>query len=217
MTSLLRRAIEDNGGRVIKTTGDGFHAVFETGQAGIGAALQAQQSIVESAWEEIHPHGLRVRMGLHTGEAEQRSGDYYGPALNRAARLMAVAHGCQTLLSTTTADLVRDQLPPQASLRDLGEHRLKDLVRPEHIYQLNHPRLPAEFPPLRSVDAFPNNLPVQITSFIGREHQLEQARQRLASAHLLTLIGPGGTGKTRLSLQLAAEMLPQLPGGRLVC
>ncbi len=211
--NLLRLAIEDNGGRVIKTTGDGFHAVFETGQAGIGAALQAQQSLVESTWEEIHPNGLRVRMGLHTGEAEQRGGDYYGPALNRAARLMAVAHGCQTLLSTTTADLVRDQLPPQASLRDLGEHRLKDLVRPEHIFQLNHPRLPAEFPPLRSVDAFPNNLPVQITSFIGREQQLEQARQRLASAHLLTLIGPGGTGKTRLSLQLAADMLPQFQDG----
>jgi len=210
---LLRRAIESHDGRVIKTTGDGFHAAFETGQGGLAAALQAQQALAQARWDEIHPHELRIRIGLHTGEAEQRGGDYYGPSLNRAARLMAIAHGGQTLLSTTTANLVRDQLPADASLRDLGEHRLKDLVRPEHIFQLNHPHLPSDFPPLRSVDAFPNNLPVQITSFIGRDRELEQARQRLASSRLLTLIGPGGTGKTRLSLQLAAEMLPQFPDG----
>ncbi|MFH1183828.1 MAG: adenylate/guanylate cyclase domain-containing protein [Chloroflexota bacterium] len=210
---LLRQAIESNGGIVIKTTGDGFYAAFGTGQGGVAAALRAQHALAQTAWDEIRPHSLRVRIGLHTGEAEKRGGDYYGPALNRAARLMAVAHGGQTLLSTTTANLVRDQLPPAASLRDLGEHRLKDLVRPEHVYQLNHPELLADFPPLRSVDAFPNNLPVQITSFIGRDRELEQARQRLASSHLLTLIGPGGTGKTRLSLQLAAETLPLFPDG----
>ncbi|HEY5983212.1 MAG TPA: adenylate/guanylate cyclase domain-containing protein [Anaerolineales bacterium] len=210
---ILRSAIESNGGRVIKTTGDGFHAVFESGHGSVAAALQAQQSLAQAKWEEIHPRGLRVRIGLHTGEAEARAGDFYGPSLNRAARLMAVGHGGQTLLSTTTADLVRDQLPAAASLRDLGEHRLKDLIRPEHIFQLNHPHLVADFPPLRSLDAFPNNLPVQITSFIGREHELEQAKERLLSSRLLTLIGPGGTGKTRLSLQLAAETLHLFPDG----
>lgn len=211
--AILRQAIESNGGRVIKTTGDGVHAAFESGHGGVAAALQAQQALLKTKWDEIQPRDLRVRIGLHTGEAEARGGDYYGPSLNRAARLMAVAHGGQTLLSTTTADLVRDRLPPQVSLRDLGEHRLKDLVRPEHIFQVNHPELPADFPPLRSVDAFPNNLPVQITSFVGRERELEQARERLASSHLLTLIGPGGTGKTRLSLQLGAEVMPSFPDG----
>ena len=159
-------------------------------------------------WEEIKPNNLRVRMGLHTGEAQERSGDYYGPALNRAARLMSIAHGGQTLVSTTTADLVRDQLPPDASLRDLGQHRLRDLVRSEHIYQLTHPALATDFPPLNSIDAFPNNLSVQLTSFIGREQEIEEARERLLSTRLLTLIGPGGTGKTRLSLQFAADLLP---------
>lgn len=210
---ILRQAIEAHGGRVIKTTGDGFHAVFERGQTSIAAALQAQRLLTQTRWDEIAPHSLRVRMGLHTGEAEARGGDFYGPTLNRAARLMSAAHGGQTLLSTTTAHLVQDQLPSGAALRDLGEHRLKDLIRPEHIFQLGHPDLPAEFPPLRSLDAFPNNLPVQLTSFIGREHELQQATQRLASAHLLTLIGPGGTGKTRLSLQLAADVLHQFPDG----
>jgi predicted ATPase/class 3 adenylate cyclase len=210
---LLRHAIEGQGGNVIKTTGDGFHAAFETGLNGVAAALAAQQSLLQEKWDELDSHGLRVRIGLHTGEAEARAGDYYGPALNRAARIMAVGYGGQTLLSTTTADLVRDQLPPEASLRDLGEHRLKDLVRPEHVFQLNHPALPAEFPALRSVDAFPNNLPIQLTSFIGRERELEEAKARLASARLLTLIGPGGTGKTRLGLQLAADLLPHYADG----
>ncbi len=209
----LRHAIEQHGGRIIKTTGDGVHAAFDTAANGVASALAAQQALEAAAWEEIGPHRLRVRMGLHTGEAEERSGDYYGPALNRAARLASVAHGGQTLLSATAADLVRDQLPDAASLRDLGEHRLRDLVRSERVYQLVHPALPANFPPLRSVDAFPNNLPVQLTSFIGRERELQEARERLASARLLTLIGPGGTGKTRLSLQLAADLLPSFSDG----
>jgi predicted ATPase/class 3 adenylate cyclase len=210
---MLHQAIQKHGGRIIKTTGDGVHAAFDTAVNGIGAALAAQQSLHGAAWDEITPHQLRVRMGLHTGEAEERSGDYFGPALNRAARLMSVAHGGQTLLSATAASLVRDQLPEASSLRDLGEHRLRDLVRTERIYQLIHPALPADFPPLRSLDAFPNNLPVQLTSFIGRERELAEARERLASARLLTLIGPGGTGKTRLSLQLAADLMPSFPDG----
>lgn len=210
---LLRQTIEQHGGRIIKTTGDGVHAVFDTAVNGVASALAAQRSLQSAPWQEIEPHRLRVRMGLHTGEAEERSGDYYGPALNRGARLMSIAHGGQTLLSATAAGLVRDQLPEAASLRDLGEHRLRDLVRSERIYQLVHPGLPADFPPLRSVDAFPNNLPVQLTSFIGRERELHEARERLASARLLTLIGPGGTGKTRLSLQLAADLLPTFADG----
>jgi predicted ATPase/class 3 adenylate cyclase len=210
---IVRGAIELHGGHVIKNTGDGFHAAFQTGLNGITAALAAQQALLASKWDGIHPHDLRIRAGLHTGEAEERAGDYFGPTLNRAARLMAVAHGGQTLLSTTTADLVRDQLPSSTTLRDLGEHRLKDLVRSEHIFQLNHPALPSDFPPLRSIDAYPNNLPVQLTTFIGRERELEEARSRLASARLLTLIGPGGTGKTRLALQLAAELLPSFADG----
>ncbi len=210
---ILRQAIEGHGGRVVKNTGDGFHAVFDTVQSGIAAALAAQQAVSGAAWDEVKPHSLRVRMALHTGEAQERAGDYYGPALNRAARLMSIANGGQTLLSATTADLVRDQLPEGASFRDLGEHRLRDLVRSEHIYQLIHPALPSDFPPIRSIDAFPNNLPVQLTSFIGRERELAEARRRLESARLLTLIGPGGTGKTRLSLQLGADLLPAFPDG----
>ncbi|HEX8990426.1 MAG TPA: adenylate/guanylate cyclase domain-containing protein [Anaerolineales bacterium] len=210
---ILQRAITTQGGHIIKSTGDGFHAAFDTCASALAAALTAQQDMQHAGWEEIQPHRLRVRMGIHTGEAQERSGDFYGPALNRAARLMSIAHGGQTLLSATTADLVRDQLPDDASLKDLGEHRLRDLVRSEHVFQLAHPALPSEFPPLRSVDAFPNNLPVQLTSFIGRERELEAARKRLASSHLLTLIGPGGTGKTRLSLQLAADVLPSFSDG----
>ncbi|HEX8917928.1 MAG TPA: adenylate/guanylate cyclase domain-containing protein, partial [Chloroflexota bacterium] len=210
---ILRDAIESHGGHVIKSTGDGFHAVFDTGINGIAAALAAQQAVQVSPWEEIKPHSLRVRMGLHTGEAQERSGDYFGPALNRAARLMSIAHGGQTLLSTTTADLVRDQLPADVFLKDLGQHRLRDLVRSEHVFQLSHPALPADFPPVRSIDAFPNNLPVQLTSFVGREREIAEAREKLRSARLLTLIGPGGTGKTRLALQLAAEVLPSFADG----
>lgn len=210
---IVRQAIETHGGSIIKTTGDGFHAAFDTGLNGVAAILAAQQALSTAGWDEIKPHQLRVRAALHTGEAEERSGDYYGPSLNRAARLMSIAHGGQTLLSTTTANLVRDQLPGDVSLRDLGEHRLKDLVRSERVFQLNVPGLPVEFPPVRSVDSFPNNLPVQLTTFIGRERELEQARTRLDTARLLTMIGPGGTGKTRLSLQLGAELLPYYPDG----
>jgi predicted ATPase/class 3 adenylate cyclase len=210
---VLRQAIQENNGTVIKTTGDGFHAVFESGVSGVVAAMAAQQVLSAANWDEIKPNKIRIRIGLHTGEADERAGDYFGPTLNRAARLMSIGYGGQTLLSTTTADLVREQLPGELSLRDLGEHRLKDLVRSEHIFQVTQADLPSDFPPLRSIDAFPNNLPVQLTTFIGREHEIDDAKKRLKSARLLTLIGPGGTGKTRLSLQLAAELLPSFADG----
>jgi len=166
---LLRQAIESNSGRVIKTTSDGCHAVFASAAEGMLAAVAAQKALLAEPWAETSP--VKVRMALHTGEAELREGDYYGPALNRAARLMAVAHGGQVLLSAITADLVQEQLPAGTTLRDLGEHRLKDLVRSERVFQLALPDLPADFPPLKSLNAFPNNLPIQLTSFVGRENR----------------------------------------------
>jgi class 3 adenylate cyclase len=206
---ILREAIVSNNGHVIKGTGDGVHGVFEKVIDAVQATWSAQHILQSS----IHNLPIRVRMGLHTGEAELRASDYYGQALNRAARIMAVGHGGQILLSSVTAELVREHLPAEASLVDLGEHRLRDLVRPEHIFQFQAPDLPSHFPPLTSLNSFPNNLPLQLTSFIGRERELQETQKLLASTRLLTLIGPGGTGKTRLSLQVAAEQLPQFKDG----
>ncbi len=208
---LLRRAVEANHGHVVKTTGDGLHAVFASPADAVTAAVAGQRAVAAEDWGATG--GLRVRMGLHTGEAELRSGDYFGPALNRAARLMAVAAGGQSLVSQTTADLVQESLPAGIGLQDLGLHRLKDLVRPQHVYQIVIPGLPADFPPLRSLDSLPHNLPVQLTSFVGRDRQIAEVRRALAATRLLTLTGPGGTGKTRLSLQVAAEVLPEFDNG----
>jgi predicted ATPase/class 3 adenylate cyclase len=207
--AILREAIEANSGYIIKSTGDGIHGVFDKAIAAVQATLAAQRKLRVL----IHNLPIRVRMGLHSGEAELRANDYYGQALNRAARLMAVGHGGQILLSAITAELVREHLPVEISLIDMGEHRLRDLVRPEHIYQLQAPDLPEKFPPIRSLDSLPNNLPIQLTSFIGRQREMQETMQLLTSSRLLTLIGPGGTGKTRLSLQLAAEQLPEFKDG----
>lgn len=206
---ILRQAIESSGGQIIKTTGDGIHGVFEKAIDAVQATLAAQRALKAPLCDlQIH-----VRMGLHTGEAELRAGDYHGQALNRAARIMSAGHGGQVLLSSVTAELAREHLAADVRLLDLGEHRLRDLIRPEHIFQLLAPDLPAEFPALKSLSAFPNNLPPQLTSFIGREREMSDARRLLASARLLTLIGPGGTGKTRLSLQLAADQLSAFKDG----
>jgi hypothetical protein len=158
---------------------------------------------------------LAVRMALHTGAAQERGGDYFGPPLNRVARLMSAAHGGQVLLSLPTQELVRDQLPAETTLRDLGEHRLKDLFRPERIFQLSAPELPSEFPPLRTLDAFRNNLPLQPTLLIGREKEVAEVCERLSrpEVRLLTLTGAGGTGKTRLGLQAAAELTQEFEDG----
>jgi predicted ATPase/class 3 adenylate cyclase len=209
--ALLRAAIEAQGGYVFKTVGDAFCAAFNTATEAMIAAVAAQRALHAEAWGQTGE--VRVRMALHTGAAEEREGDYFGPPLNRVARLLSTGFGGQILLSLTTAELVRDHLPEGASLQDLGEHRLKDLVRPEQIFQLTVPDLPSRFPSLKSLDTLPNNLPVQLTSFVGREREMEEVKRLLSQARLVTLLGPGGTGKTRLSLQVAAELLDAFADG----
>jgi len=206
---IFHQAIARNQGVIVKGTGDGFHAAFPTARDGLLAALSATQALYQDAWEEIRPEALRSRVALSTGEAESREGDYFGTAVNRAARLMAIGHGGQVLLSATTASLLGDALPDGVTLLDLGEHRMRDLVRPERVFQLVHPSLPSQFPPLNSLEIYPNNLPVQLTSFIGREQEMAEAKHLLEHSRLVTLIGPGGTGKTRLALQTAASFLTQ--------
>ena len=175
---LLRRAIEANNGAVFKTVGDGLCAAFDTPRDALKAALSAQTALCTHAWGEID--ALRVRMGVHTGTAQERDNDYFGPNLSRVARLVALACGGQILLSQATYELVRDGLPDGMNLKFLGAHRLKDLQHPEHAYQLLHPDLPSDFPPLQSLDALPNNLPQQMTSFIGREQQAARSRTMAA-------------------------------------
>jgi predicted ATPase/class 3 adenylate cyclase len=206
--ALLRQAVEAHGGAVVKTTGDGLHAAFASAPAAADAAIAAQQALQAEGWDDTGP--LRARIALHTGEAELRDGDYYGPALNRAARLMAAAHGGQILLSAATASLLRQA---GGQLIDLGEHRLRDLAAVEHVYQLAGPDLRPEFPPIHSLETYAHNLPLQLTSFVGRESEMAQVKRLLSTTRLLTLTGPGGTGKTRLALQAAAELLDLYPGG----
>jgi predicted ATPase/class 3 adenylate cyclase len=208
---LLRLAVERSGGTVVKTTGDGMLAVFERPEAALLAAVDAQYALGQHAWPASEP--LRVRMTIHSGSAEMRDGDFFGPALNRAARLLAIGHGGQVLVSGTTAGLVADDLPAGSELTDLGEHRLRDLDRPEHVYQLSAPGLVREFPPLRSSLRPPSNLPEQATSFVGRERELAEVARLLGASRVVALVGVGGTGKTRLALQAAAERLDRHPDG----
>jgi predicted ATPase/class 3 adenylate cyclase len=210
---ILRSAIEERGGYVFKTVGDAFCAVFLTAPDALEAALETQRRLLSFEWEQTEP--LRVRMALHTGAAQERDGDYFGPPVNRVARLLSAGHGGQVLLSLPTQELVRDQLPAGSSLRDLGEHRLKDLFRPEWVFQLVSPDLPSVFPPLRTLGAYRNNLPLQPTPLIGREKEVSEVCDLLRGeeTRLLTLTGPGGTGKTRLALQAAADLLEEFPDG----
>ena len=212
--ALLRVVIEARGGVIFKTIGDAFCAAFATAPQALEAALLAQQSLSRQV-EEGDNLRLSVRMALHTGAAEFRDNDYFGPPLNRVARLLAAGHGGQTLLTLATQELTRDTLPDQVHLHTLGEHRLRDLTRPEQVFQLLHPDLPTDFPPIRSLNnaILPNNLPQQLTSFIGREKEMVQVTTLLAHTRLLTLLGAGGSGKTRLSLQVAADLLDDYPDG----
>ncbi|HLK60985.1 MAG TPA: tetratricopeptide repeat protein [Chthonomonadaceae bacterium] len=208
--AVLKAAIEAHNGYVFKTVGDAFCAAFPTAPDALHAALEAQLALLEQEWGETGP--IRVRMGLHTGDAQERDNDYFGPTLNRVARLQGIGHGQQTLLSQATYELI-SACPAEASLSDLGMHRLKDLAAPEHVWQLLHPSLPQEYPPLKSLDYLPTNLPALLTSFIGREKELTEIKVHLAGTRLLTLTGSGGCGKTRLSIHVAADMLEDYPDG----
>ena len=209
--ALMRAAVRKHRGTLVKMTGDGMHAVFVDPVDALDTAMMVQTALTDPT--TTHGVPLYVRCGLHVGIVERRRNDYFGTAVNRAARIMAAAHGGQTLLSQAVVELVRDRLPPKVTLQDLGSVRLRDLSSPEHVFQAVHPQLRRDFPALRSIEATPNNLPQQLTTFIGRERELAEARNMLEGARLLTLTGPGGIGKTRMSLQLAAEVTESFPDG----
>jgi predicted ATPase/class 3 adenylate cyclase len=210
--ALMRGIIEQHRGRVVKTTGDGFHAVFESPTDAVAAALAGQQAIGAENWPES-TGPLKVRMGLHTGESQERESDFYGPEVNLSARIMGLGYGGQVLLSDLTATLVRRSLPENCSLTDLGEHRLRGISAIVQIHQLCHPDLVAEFPALKSLATFKHNLRRQLSTFIGREKELGEVKRLLKTTPLLTLLGPGGTGKTRLMLHAAEEVIEDYPDG----
>ena len=209
---LIRSAVGAEDGREFGAEGDAVFIAFGSPAHAVAAATAAQRALAAHAWPEAA--AIRVRMGLHSGEATLAGGNYVGLDVHRVARITAAGHGGQILLSRATAALVEASLPPGVLLRNLGEHRLKDLAHAESLYQLVVPELPSDFPVLKTLDAIPNNLPIQLTSFIGRERDVAETRDLLLDgARLLTLTGPGGTGKTRLSLQLAAEVSDHFQAG----
>ena len=210
--ALLRDAVEAHTGFVVKMTGDGAHAVFATARDALDAAVLVQRRLGATVWDQTEP--LKVRMGLHTAETEVRDGDYFGGEVNRAARLMGIAHGGQIVVSAATASLVG---AAGVELRDLGEHRLAGLSRPERVWQVCAPELTSEFPPLRSLDALPGNLPRQMTSFVGRDAEVAEVAALVRSRPLVTLTGVGGVGKTRLAFEVAAEVVADFPDGAWVC
>jgi len=209
--ALTRAAVADHGGKVVKMTGDGVYAAFEDASNAVTAVLELQHGLSDPA--ATAGIALALRCGLHLGVVERRDNDFFGGAVNRAARIMGAAHGGQILLSQAVIAAVHDRLPPAIALRDLGVVRLRDLATPEHVFQLVAPQLRQEFPALRSLAATPNNLPQQLTSLIGRERELIEVQQLLDSAPVLTLLGVGGLGKTRLALQTGAEVLDRFPDG----
>ena len=204
---LVRSALAAHEGTEVDTQGDGFFAVFPSSRAGTASVIEMQRSLASHEWPNAEQ--IRVRMGIHAGEASERTTGLVGLDVHKAARIAAAAHGGQILLSESAGALVRDFLPHGASLRDLGNHRLKDLGRPEQIFQLDVQGLSDDFPPIRSLDnpELANNLPAQLSSFVGREAELSQIRSIIETSRLVTLTGPGGSGKTRLALQVAAELL----------
>jgi len=203
---IFEQAVASQSGVIFETVGDAVYAAFDRAGPAIGAALAAQRALAAEEWGPIG--SIRCRIGIHTGEVERRGNHYFGAALFRAARLMAIGHGGQVLVSDTAAAVAGDGLPDGAALQDLGQHRLKDLREPTQVFMLVHPDLEADFPALRSIDARPNNLPILSTTFVGRDADVERVAALLEDHRLVTITGPGGIGKTRLALQVAAERLP---------
>jgi predicted ATPase/class 3 adenylate cyclase len=208
---IARAAWAEQRGVEIGTEGDSFFVVFTSAPQAVAAAVAVQQGLAAEAWSAGGQ--IRCRMGLHTGEGVLSGGSYVGLDVHRAARIANAGHGGQVLLSATTRALVEGSLPDGVTLREMGEHRLKDLSRPERIWDLVIEGVPSDFPPLRTLNAVPNNLPLQLTSFLGRQREIAEGRQLLIDGRLLTLTGPGGTGKTRLSLQIAADATDRFPDG----
>ncbi|TMB85482.1 MAG: adenylate/guanylate cyclase domain-containing protein [Chloroflexi bacterium] len=209
--TIVREAVASGGGTEVGTEGDSFFVAFPTAGGAVSTAVEAQRQLADHAWPE--EAAIRIRIGLHTGEASLAGNDYVGLDVHRAARIASAGHGGQVLLSDTTRALVESSLPEGVTTRDLGQRRLKDLSRPERIHQLVIEGLPSEFPPLKTLDATPNNLPIQLSSFLGRERELDEVEALLERSRLLTLTGPGGTGKTRLSLQVGAREADRFPDG----
>src|ERR687891_655994 len=203
--AIIRSAIEAEGGRELSTAGDSFFAVFRSAGGAVRAAVVAQRELHDHRW----PPGaaLRVRMGIHTGEGTLGGEDYVGIDVNRAARIMDAGHGGQVILSGATRGLAERELPPGTTVRALGAHRLKDLVHPEELFDLVIDGLPSDFPAPRTLDARPNNIPAQLTTFVGRTEELAEVERLLEVNRLVTLTGPGGSGKTRLALEVASRTL----------
>ncbi|MDB5073111.1 MAG: regulatory protein LuxR [Candidatus Eremiobacteraeota bacterium] len=210
--AILHDAIARQRGVVFKTIGDAFCAAFVRPADALGAAVDVQRRLAAHPWD-ARIGSLRVRMGIHTGTAVETSGDYFGPTVNRVARIMSVGYGEQIVVSGATAALLHDALPDGVTLGDLGTHRLKDLSRSEPMYQVLAPALRADFPALRSLEARPNNLPFEISSFVGRKQELADVRGALDRRRLVSIVGPGGIGKTRLALQAAADMIDRFEDG----
>lgn len=209
--ALARAVVEHHNGTLVKMTGDGMHAVFRNPLDAVGASLEFQLAMADS--DATCGVALRARCGIHAGVVEQRDNDYFGSPVNRAARIMGVAHGGQIIVSKVVFELVRNQVPDYVSMRDLGSVRLRGLAEPENVYQVLHPRLRHDFPALRALERTPNNLPQQVTSFVGREREVADVKTLLNTARLVTLLGAGGIGKTRLSLEAAADLLDDFPDG----
>jgi predicted ATPase/class 3 adenylate cyclase len=207
---IAAREVEAHNGTIIldRGEGDSIFAVFTVGSDAVAAALDIQRAFQKESWPSHVP--VRVRMAIHTGQA---AADYRGPDVNRTARLRAIGHGEQILVSGVAAGIVRGMLPENAALIDLGRHRLRDLAETEHVFQLAHPELREEFPPLKSLSSLRQNLPIQLTSFIGRQRERETVRFLINDHRVVTLLGSGGCGKTRLAIQLGAELLEQFPDG----
>src|SRR5262249_33520250 len=207
--AILRGVIEAHRGSVFQIVGDSFASAFHTASDALAAALEGQRLLYAEAW---HPAPIRVRMGLHSGAAQAKGLDNFGrpyegyATLARVARVMSLAHGGQILLSNATSELVRETLPSDISLRDMGAHNLKGFTSPERLWQVVAPDLPQNFAPLPTLDTAPSNLPGTLSRLVGRAHELAEVKERLMQTRLLTLLGPGGTGKTRLALQAAADL-----------